>query len=50
DAQIKAQLEEYLKLLEGDIELKVSTGDDKVSRDMLALTDELASMSPKITV
>ncbi|QAS52996.1 alkyl hydroperoxide reductase subunit F [Halobacillus litoralis] len=50
DAQIKAQLEEYLKLLEGDIELKVSAGDDDVSRDMLALTDELASMSPKITV
>lgn len=49
DAQIKAQLEEYLKLLEGDIELKVSAGDDKVSRDMLALTDELTSMSPKIT-
>ncbi|MFZ0368133.1 MAG: alkyl hydroperoxide reductase subunit F, partial [Halobacillus sp.] len=50
DAQIKAQLEEYLKLLEGDIELKVSAGDDDVSRDMLALTDELASMSPKITI
>ena len=50
DAQIKAQLEEYLQLLEGDIELKVSAGDDDVSRDMLALTDELASMSPKITV
>lgn len=50
DAQIKAQLEEYLQLLEGDIELKVSAGDDDVSRDMLALTDELVSMSPKITV
>ena len=50
DAQIKAQLEQYLKLLEGDIELKVSAGDDDVSRDMLALTDELASMSPQITV
>ncbi|MCA1020606.1 alkyl hydroperoxide reductase subunit F [Halobacillus litoralis] len=50
DAQIKAQLEQYLQLLEGDIELKVSAGDDNVSRDMLALTDELASMSPKITV
>ncbi|WP_027956004.1 alkyl hydroperoxide reductase subunit F [Halobacillus kuroshimensis] len=50
DAQIKAQLEQYLQLLEGDIELKVSAGDDKVSRDMLALTDELSAMSPKITV
>ncbi|WP_226582074.1 alkyl hydroperoxide reductase subunit F [Halobacillus litoralis] len=50
DAQIKAQLEQYLQLLEGDIELKVSAGDGDVSRDMLALTDELASMSPKITV
>lgn len=50
DADIKAQLNQYLQLLESDIVLKVSTGSDNVSNDMLALVDELASMSSKITV
>ena len=46
---IKKQLAQYLELMEGDILLKVSVGDDNVSQDMLALVEELASMSPKIT-
>lgn len=50
DADIKAQLAQYLELLEGDIVLKVSAGDDDVSREMLALVDELSSMSPRIKV
>jgi alkyl hydroperoxide reductase subunit F len=50
DADIKAQLAQYLQLMEGDILLKVSAGSDEVSRDMLALVDELAGMSPKIKV
>jgi alkyl hydroperoxide reductase subunit F len=50
DADIKAQLAQYLQLMEGDVLLKVNAGTDDVSRDMLALVDELASMSPKITV
>ncbi|MBB5326012.1 alkyl hydroperoxide reductase subunit F [Anoxybacillus tepidamans] len=50
DAEIKAQLAQYLQLIENDIVLKVSAGDDRVSRDMLALVDELATMSPKIKV
>ncbi|MTT31108.1 alkyl hydroperoxide reductase subunit F [Terrilactibacillus sp. BCM23-1] len=50
EADIKNQLNQYLQLLENDIVLKVSAGSDKVSTDMLALTEELASMSPKITV
>jgi len=50
DADIKAQLEQYLQLLEGDIVLKVSAGSDKLSTDMLELVNELASMSSKITV
>ncbi|WP_107941860.1 MULTISPECIES: alkyl hydroperoxide reductase subunit F [Metasolibacillus] len=50
DADIKAQLAQYLELLEGDIVLKVSAGSDDVSRDMLALVDELKSMSSHITV
>ncbi|MFC5559752.1 alkyl hydroperoxide reductase subunit F [Ureibacillus thermophilus] len=50
DAEIKAQLNQYLQLLENDIVLKVSAGTDEVSQEMLALIDELASMTPKIKV
>ena len=49
-ADIKTQLSQYLQLMENDILLKVSAGDDNVSKDMLALVDELATMSSKITV
>ncbi|MFE8701991.1 alkyl hydroperoxide reductase subunit F [Cytobacillus sp. FJAT-54145] len=50
DADIKAQLAQYLQMMEGDVLLKVSAGDDEVSRDMLILVDELATMSPNIKV
>ncbi|MFC4321760.1 alkyl hydroperoxide reductase subunit F [Litchfieldia salsa] len=50
DAQIKSQLNQYLQLLENDILLKVSAGSDDISKEMLALVQELASMSSKITV
>lgn len=50
DADIKAQLAQYLQMMEGDVLLKVSAGSDDVSRDMLALVDELATMSNHITV
>ncbi|XEC94021.1 alkyl hydroperoxide reductase subunit F [Paenibacillus tarimensis] len=50
DADIKAQLAQYLQLLEGDVLLKVSVGSDAVSGDMMALVDEIAGMSSKITV
>ncbi|OLS39259.1 alkyl hydroperoxide reductase subunit F [Bacillus sp. MRMR6] len=50
DADIKAQLAQYLQLLEGDVLLKVSAGTDEVSRDMLSLIDELATMSSRIKV
>ncbi|WHY29593.1 alkyl hydroperoxide reductase subunit F [Bacillus wiedmannii] len=50
DADIKTQLSQYLQLMENDILLKVSAGDDDVSKDMLSLVDELATMSSKITV
>ena len=36
--------------MEGDILLKVSAGSDEVSSDMLALVDELATMSSRIKV
>jgi alkyl hydroperoxide reductase subunit F len=48
DADIKSQLAQYLQLMEGDVLLKVSAGTDEVSNDMLALVEELASMSLKI--
>ncbi|RIW28813.1 alkyl hydroperoxide reductase subunit F [Bacillus salacetis] len=50
DADVKAQLAQYLELLEGDILLKVSAGEDETSRDMLLLVDELATMSSHIKV
>ncbi|MCY8348300.1 alkyl hydroperoxide reductase subunit F [Bacillus haynesii] len=50
EANIKAQLNQYMQMIENDIVLKVSAGDDSVSKDMLALVEELASMSSKITV
>lgn len=50
DAEIKSQLNQYLQLLENDILLKISAGTDDVSKEMLALVEELASMSSKITV
>lgn len=50
DAEIKSQLSQYLELLENNIVLKVSTGSDKVSTEMLELVNELKAMSPKISV
>ncbi|WP_040951791.1 alkyl hydroperoxide reductase subunit F [Gorillibacterium massiliense] len=50
DAEIKAQLAQYLQLMEGDVQLKVSAGSDSVSVEMLALVDEIAGMSPRIHV
>ncbi|MGC5327745.1 alkyl hydroperoxide reductase subunit F [Brevibacillus sp. SYSU BS000544] len=50
DADIKAQLNQYLQLMEGDVLLKVSADSDQVSTDMLALVDEISSMSSRITV
>ncbi|MGE8080102.1 alkyl hydroperoxide reductase subunit F [Peribacillus loiseleuriae] len=50
DAEIKAQLAQYLQMMEGDVLLKVSAGSDKVSQDMLTLVDELATMSSNIKV
>lgn len=50
DADLKAQLSQYLDLMEGEVLLKVSAGDDKVSNDMLSLIDELTALSTKIKV
>ncbi|MNO74875.1 NADH dehydrogenase [compost metagenome] len=50
DADIKAQLNQYIQLIENDILLKVSAGSDDISKEMLALVDELATMSSKIKI
>ncbi|MGF7127017.1 alkyl hydroperoxide reductase subunit F [Natronobacillus azotifigens] len=50
EKEIKAQLSQYLDLLEGDIQIKVSAGTDKVSEEMLALVNEISDMSDKISV
>ncbi|AZN42570.1 alkyl hydroperoxide reductase subunit F [Paenibacillus albus] len=50
DPEIKAQLQQYLALMEGDVLIKVQTGDDQVSKDILELMDELTSMTSRIKV
>src|SRR5690625_7999380 len=50
DAEMKEQLAQYLEMMEDDVRIKLSTGSDKVSRDMVTLVDELANMSSKITI
>lgn len=50
DADIKAQLNQYLQLMEGDVLIKASVGSDDASIEMIELLDELAAMSSKITV
>ncbi|MBE1442927.1 alkyl hydroperoxide reductase subunit F [Paenibacillus sp. OAS669] len=50
DADIKEQLTQYLQLMEGDVQIKVSAGSDAVSQEMLELIDEITDISSKITV
>jgi len=50
EAAIKEQLGQYLQMMEGDVVLKVSAGADAVSSEMVELVDEIASMSPRISV
>jgi alkyl hydroperoxide reductase subunit F len=47
DAEIKAQLEQYIQLLEGPVVLKISAGDDL---DMKAFVNDIATMSDLIDV
>jgi alkyl hydroperoxide reductase subunit F len=50
DATIKAQLEQYLDLLENPIELVMSLNTSDASHEMQALLNDIAAMSPKITL
>lgn len=48
DQEIKEQLAAYLQLLENDIVIKLSLGDDSVSKEMSELVDEIIAMTAKI--
>lgn len=50
DEEIKAQLIEYLKLMEGDVVITAALGEDDASREVKVLLDELVSLSSHITV
>lgn len=50
DAEMKAQLTQYLEMLEGNVVIKLSTGEDDTSRDMIKLADELAALSSQILI
>lgn len=50
DKEVKLKLNEYLKLLEENILIKLSSGSDKASKDMRALLEEIESMSDKVKV
>jgi alkyl hydroperoxide reductase subunit F len=50
DGEIRSQLNDYLKLMEGDVKITLSVGEDEHSKDMSALVDEIATMSEKIKV
>jgi len=50
DKDIKEQLATYLELMEDNVFIKVSAASDEISNNMVALVDELASMSSKIKV
>jgi len=50
DTEIKNQLVEYLGLLEGDIVFKVSTDDSDKSQELQLFLEEVAALSPRITI
>jgi len=47
ETQVKLQLEQYLALMEGDITIRLSAGDNT---EMAELVNEIASMTPRIRV
>ncbi len=50
DGEIKEQLIQYLTMMENEVTIKVSLGEDTVSKDMGDLMKELSSMSSKIRI
>ncbi|MFO3693273.1 alkyl hydroperoxide reductase subunit F [Staphylococcus felis] len=50
DQELKKQLSQFLDLMEGDLVFKVSAGSDDHSQKLNDLVNEVAEMSPRITV
>ncbi|MDQ7193295.1 alkyl hydroperoxide reductase subunit F [Staphylococcus felis] len=50
DQELKKQLSQFLDLMEGDVVFKVSAGSDDHSQKLNDLVNEVAEMSPRITV
>lgn len=50
DETIRQQLEEYLKLMEGEVSIVASIGEDQVSKDMMELLNELSAMTKYIKI
>ncbi|REH97095.1 alkyl hydroperoxide reductase subunit F [Staphylococcus felis] len=50
DQELKKQLSQFLDLMEGDVVFKVSAGSDEHSQKLNDLVNEVAEMSPRITV
>ena len=50
DTEIKKQLSEYLGLMEGQVLITASAGDDDASKDMLSFLEEIAAMSSSIKI
>lgn len=50
DQDTRTQLEQYLLLMEGDVVLSVSAGEDASSQELLSLVNELTAITPRIYV
>lgn len=50
DTETKAQLEQYLQLLESDITIQLSVGTDENSQAMETFINEVSGMSPRISI
>jgi alkyl hydroperoxide reductase subunit F len=50
DPQIKAQLEQYLDMLEGPVELAMTLDNSESSSEMQALLEEISTLSAKISL
>ncbi|WP_436860921.1 alkyl hydroperoxide reductase subunit F [Staphylococcus caeli] len=48
--QLKSQLQQLLQLMEGDVVLKASFGDDDKSKELKALLDEVSAASSHISI
>ncbi|MDK6808471.1 hypothetical protein QP365_13065, partial [Corynebacterium aurimucosum] len=50
DETIKAQLKQYLELLESDVVFQASLGQDERSEQVRAFIEEIVAMSPRLSL